>query len=178
MSKKKQRAIKKQMLKDVRVDVFLKNYKLKDLQRECIMRGMDFEEMVKSSVMGLQSWLIDNFEKAKDKSLLTDFDVWMDRILYGGGNGDLVHPSLNLGHFQDEETGIIREKKIKGFRKSINKKERTADGIFKGTKKAYTYELCKQGKTKDETIELVMEKFPDAKDKSIGIWYNRAKKLK
>lgn len=178
MSKKKLRAIKNQKLKDVRVDVYLKDYRLKDLQRECIMRGMDFEEMVKCSIMKLQSWLIDNFEKAKDRNLLTEFDIWMDRILYGGGNGDLVHPMLNLGHYSDQETGTIKEKRIKGIRKDVIKKKRTQDGIFQGTKKAYTYELCKQGKSKEETIDLVMEKFPEAKEKSIGIWYNRAKKLK
>ena len=176
MSKAKQREIKKTALKSVRTDILLKDMKLKDLQRECIMRGMDFEQMVKSSVLNLSSWLIDNWELKKDRSLLNEFDHWNNRILYGGGNGDLVHDMLNLGYFEDRETGEVKEKRIKGVRKKTIKKERTEDGIFKGTKKALTYHLCKQGKSKKEAVEEVMKQFPEALEKSIGIWYNRAKK--
>ena len=178
MSKAKQREIKKTALKSIRTDILLKDMKLKDLQRECIMRGMDFEQMIRSSVLNLSSWLIDNWELKKDRDILNDFDHWNNRILYGGGNGDLVHDMLNLGYFEDKETGEAKQKRIKGVRKQTSKKERTTEGIFKGTKKALTYECSKNGKTKNETIEIVMAQFPDASEKSIGIWYNRAKKLK
>ena len=175
MSKAKQREIKKTALKSVRVDILLKDMKLKDLQRECIMRGMDFEQMVKSSVLNLSSWLINNWELKKDRELLNEFDHWNNRILYGGGNGDLVHDMLNLGYFEDD-TGKIKQKRVKGIRKEHKKKERTEDGIFKGTKKALTYECAKKGLSKKDTIDKVMAQFPEASEKSIGIWYNKAKK--
>ena len=38
------------------------------------------------------------------------------------------------------------------------------------------YELAKKGKDKPEVIKLVKKKFPEAKDKSISIWFKKALK--
>ena len=177
MSKKKQRAIKNQKLSTVRVETYMKDMKLKDLQRECILRGMGFEEMAVASILQLSSWLIDNFERPRKRDRLKEFDDWMNERLEKNGKHDLIHPMLDLSYSRDEKTGKKKQKRIKGLRREVVKKERTEDGIFSGTKKAFTYKLTKEGKTKQEVIELVIEQFPEAKEKSIGIWYNKAKKL-
>ena len=40
-----------------------------------------------------------------------------------------------------------------------------------------TFELQQQGKTKVEVIEIIKEEYPDASEKSIGIWFNKSRKL-
>ena len=177
MPKKKLRAIKNQKLSSVRVETYMKDMRLRDIQRECIVRGMDFELMASSSVLQLSSWLIHNFEKPRKRELLKGYDDWLNGRLREHGKDDLIHPMLDLGYSQDEKTGEKKQRRIKGLRKEVSKKERTEDGIFSGTKKALTFKLSKEGKSKQEVIELVMEQFPEAKEKSIGIWYNKAKKL-
>jgi hypothetical protein len=176
-SKKKLRAIKNQKLSDVRIDVYLKDMRLKDIQRECILRGMDFQEMVESSVLNLSSWLINNYGEKRVRENLDKFDTWMEDQLRTHGKEDLIHPMLNLGFVTEtSDSGEVKTKKIKGIRKQIIKKERTLEGVFKGTKKALTFELAKKGLSKAEVIAKVIEHFPEAQEKSIGIWYNRMKK--
>jgi len=178
MSKKKNRAIKQRYLDDVRITTVFKKLKLKDLQRECVMRGLSFKEVGISSIPNLHSFLIKNWETPVDRSLIDQYDEWVDNELKELGRDDLIHPALNLGSTQDNETGETIKKRIRQVKPQKKaKKQRTSDGIFAGTKKAYTFELAKQGIEKKEAIKMVVEKFPEAKEKSVSIWYNKAKKL-
>ena len=176
VSKKKQRAITNKKISQVRVDIYLKDMRLRDLQREAILRGMDFQDMVSSSVLQLSTWLINNWGEVRQRELLDEFDSWMDGKLKESGNDDLIHPMLNLGFNPTEEEGKKKTKRIKGIRKEPVRKERTTEGVFKGTKKALTFELTKKGLDKTEIVKQVMESFPDAKEKSIIIWHNRMRK--
>ena len=63
---------------------------------------------------------------------------------------------------------VVKEKK--------EPRKKDANGLFQGTKKSYTYELQKKGKTLDQVITKVTRKFPDAQTKSIRIWFNKSKK--
>jgi hypothetical protein len=110
--------------------------------------------------------------------LLRLYDDWLDNELIMGGNGDLVHSSLRLGYVGDREDDEDKPKKIKPEPKAKVKKEKTAEGIFSGTKKALTFKCEKDGKTLEETISMVMENFPDAAEKSIKIWYKKSKRTK
>lgn len=156
----------------------LAGLKLPDLKRQCIMRGYPFSALGESSVLDLQSFFIHNYYKEKDVSLLDKYDDYIeDMVKARNWDRSLIHPDLRLGRIAEkDEDGNITKRKRLGIRIKKKKRKRTSDGLFAGTKKAYTYELVKAKKTKEEIIKLVIEKFPDAKEKSIVIWANRAKR--
>jgi hypothetical protein len=152
-----------------------------NLKRQCLIRGMDFEKAVASTVLELQSFLIKNWKLPQDTALLDKYDNWKESYLRERGMEDVFfHPALRLGYIatRDEDGNTTSVKKIKGLKKQKIKRERTEEGLFQGTKKSYTYQLQKEGLPKTEVIAKVLEKFPDAQEKSIGIWYNKSKKGK
>ena len=167
-------------------DGHFRNMKFKDLKRECVIRGMPFEEVVKADVSKLYVFFREHYYDDVRHTLLDEFDDWQEEKIRGameirGEDAELfIHPSLRLGYIaeKDEDGNVIKKKRAKLLHKKIHRKrERTPDNIFKGTKKAYTFELQQQGKSKADVIKMVMEKFPDASDKSISIWYNKSKKM-
>ena len=170
-------------------DGHFRNMKYKDIKRECVVRGMPFQEIVEGDIIKLYHFFKDHFYDDINHNLLDKFDDWQEEKVKGAmekkGESDnviglLVHPSLRLGYVaeKDEEGNITKRKRAKMITKRLKKKrERTLDNIFKGTKKAYTFELQQQGKSKAEVIKIVMEKFPDASEKSISVWFNKSKKL-
>ena len=151
----------------------------RELKREAVIRGMAFQDVVESDVHGLTTYI--NTSNAKPNiSLIDKFDDWVDAQLeqlgYGKDNA-MRHPHLRLGFIgeKDEEGNIKSHKRVKGLTKpKKEKKERDEGGLYKGTKKAYTFELARRGKTLEKTIARVIKKFPDAKDKSISIWHRTA----
>lgn len=156
----------------------LVNMRHKDLKIACVLRGMPFEEVVNTTTPGLGSWFCSNYDKEQNKQLLDDFDDWLEPQL---SDPALKHPMLRLGYSgpKDEEGNVIIPKTLKPKTKAPSKprKERDAKtGIFKGTKKQLTYECAHNGETFEDTCGIVKEKYPEAVDKSIKIWYNRAKK--
>jgi len=157
-----------------RINGELLKMRYNDLQKACIIRGMEPNLMVSCDIGGLQTWIIKNWEAPQDEQRLHDFDSWRAAFLKGiGKEGE---PFARLGYMGEtnEETGDIDIIKPKKLRKSDDKRERDTDmGIFKGTKKALTFQCVKEGKTVEETIEIVTKQFPDAKDKSIKIWRKR-----
>jgi len=152
----------------------------KDLKKMVVVRGLSFEEVVNGDFCRLQSWLHKNYDNKIDTSLLDEYDDWLDNNLRDLGKHELIHPSLRLGYIgereDDEGNKVIKTKKAKVETKPKEKKEKTAEGIFSGTKKALTYSCQKEGKTIEKTIEIVMKQFPDASDKSIKIWYKKCKR--
>lgn len=185
MSKKKDRKIRQTKIRAARSyeNVQLENMNIKDLKRNCIVRGMPFEMVVQSGIPDLESWFIRNGAAPIDHELLDQFDNWVEEYLQkergidpNGPNGALLSPMLRLGFFGEDEDGNVKVKRIKGIKKKKKKRKKTEDGIFAGTKKALTFECVKRGLSKEETIKKVTKEFPEAKDKSIGIWYNSARK--
>ena len=137
---------------------------------------MGFKEAVGADVPELSNWLLRNMNNESDVSLLDGYDDWLEGVLKNDGNDYLIHPQLRLGYIgnkgDDNETII----KIKKEPKLKIQKEKDQSGLFKGTKKQYTFELQRKGKTVEQTITKVTRKFPEAKVKSIKIWFNRSRK--
>lgn len=166
---------------------WIENMKLKDLKRECVIRGIPFEDVINKSIPQLSTWLFGNFMLPVDHALLDKYDDWQEKqvvealVKKGEDPSYIVHPSLRLGYIseKDDDGNIIKRKRVKTIvPKKKKKRERTEQGVFSGTKKAYTYQLQSEGYDKKDVISMVMDKFPEAKEKSIGIWFNKAKKLK
>ena len=150
----------------------LTNLTFKNLQREVIKRGMRFEEISKCDYNLLASWFINNYYNPIDDNLLKSYDIWLTEILNKRNvHPSLVHPLLGYGYLEVKEDEIKEESQVKTV-----KVKKTSQGIIGGTKKAMTYELASNGVSKKETIEKVIEKYPEASIKSIGIWYNKALK--
>ena len=167
-------------------DGHLRNMKYKDLKKECVARGMRFEEVINGTIHELSNWFREHFYDDVVTSRLDEFDDWQEeqiRIAYkekGADPNDVIHPALRLGFIaeRDDEGNTTKRKRSKMLiKKRKKKRERTTDGIFNGTKKSLTYQSQKEGKTKEQTIKIVMGQFPEASEKSIGIWYNKARKL-
>lgn len=167
-------------------DKFIKNLKFKDLKRECVIRGKPFMDVLKNDIPGLSNWLRYNFDLPIDHNLLDTFDDWQEdqikesMLARGDYDETLLHPSLRLGFIaeRDDDGKVTKRKRAKTLvGRKKKKRERTKDNIYNGTKKAYTFELQREGLTREEVILMVKDKFPEAVDKSIGIWYNKAKKL-
>lgn len=159
----------------------------RDLQRAVIARGMEFEKVVNSDHHGLVSFFYQHFESSENPQLLNEYDSWIEGILEKKGykKGEaMLHPSLRFSFTKGIE-GSTSHKPItktsnpdapKDKPKEIKvKAEKDPDtGVRSGTKKAYTFQLAREGKSTDEIIALVQKRFPEAVDKSIKIWIKRS----
>lgn len=154
--------------------------KNKDLQIECIIRGMGFEDVLKRSFFGLSNWLVEHCMLPINLDLLEQYDNWLEEQLHKRGADELIHNSLRLGYVKrdDADETEVRVKKEKVVKEKKAPRKKDARGLYEGTKKSYTYECQARGKTLEQTIIKVKRKFPDAQDKSIRIWFNKAKKGK
>ena len=167
------------------VEKFIGSLRYKDLKRECVIRGMEFDDVIGGDFISLTNWLSRNFYSTITYELLDYFDDYQENLIKeliekrGDPSGGIMHPSLRLGYVaeKNERGEITRRKRVKTLvKKKRLKRQRTAQGIFTGTKKAYVFELQQRGLSKEEVIKIVLEKYPDASHKSIGIWFNKAKK--
>lgn len=156
----------------------LSKMRYRDLQRACISRGMKFDDMVNTDIIGLQSYLFHEWHRDADLTLLDKFDEWRKEYLekkHGPGE-----PFVRLGYLgKSNEDGGDKEKKPireKAPKKPKRERDETLGSIYKGTKKALTFQSIQEGKTIEETIKIVISTFPDALDKSIKIWAKRAAK--
>lgn len=159
----------------------LQNMRHRDLQKACIVRGMDFNEVLESSTPGLSNWFITNFDRGQDSTLLNTFDSFVENKLSEKGytkDDAIMSPDLRLGFVSNvvDKSGIPQLKRVIPIDKPIVKRERDDSGLFTGTKKSLTFQLAKDGVPLAEAIEKVKEKFPQAVDKSIKIWYKKALK--
>jgi hypothetical protein len=163
--------------------------KHKELVCACILRGMPFEKVLEVDHNGLGSFFIQNFDAPEDPNKLTEYDSWLDNILEQRGHkvGDAIRsPLLKVGYvgkgdLSDAPTKIIEPgtegKKLPEVKEVKEKREKDeTTGVVSGTKKNLTYTLAKEGVPIEEVVKRVIEQFPEAKDKSIKIWYKRALK--
>lgn len=151
----------------------------KDLKRRAIALGMPFEDAAAATVGSLQSWIINSNEKPQPKRI-DEFDDWVDDQLAMRGykkNDPLRSPMLRLGYLGQDSEGNPVKKKIRGLPSTPkHQRERTEDGFWKGTKKAYTRELTKRGFSYERVWRRVSKKFPEALEKSVKQWYRQAKR--
>lgn len=157
---------------------YIEKLNLPALKKECIIRGLPFEKVC-GSIPQLQTWFLNNYDNPIDRKRLEEYDQWATLLLKARNcDPSMLAPEFRLGEFivKNAEGGVYKSKFSKNP-KSRTKKPRTEDHLICGTKKAYTYELQKRGLSKAEVIGMVKEKYPTAKDKSIGIWFNKSKKL-
>lgn len=155
------------------------NMSYKDIKRNCVVRGMPFQEVVDSTIPGLSNWLHHNVNNEIKPHLLDDFDDWVENLLRERGSEDLIHPQLRLGFIGEkgDDGEVTKTKRVKGIKKKKKKREKTADGIFKGTKKALTFQLQQDGVSMADAVTQVMEEYPDASEKSIKIWWKKSRRM-
>lgn len=172
----------------------LTTLKLKDLRRACIARGMDFDYAVESTIPHISGWFIENYDRSQNLLLLNEFDDWLEAKLKALKNpdgtlkykeGDAVfHSDLKLGFIgsKDSEGNSTSTKKprLKGLSKAKKATKERVEGtkVFKGTKKALTYQLTFDDKPFNVIWETVSKQFEEAQEKSVKIWYKRALKEK
>lgn len=152
---------------------------LRDIKREVITRGMPFQKVVESDVPNLYAWWNNNRNNEVDESLLDKFDDWVEAELRAIGKEDLIHSNFRfnfMGVKSSEDKPKI--KKIVTEKQPKKRREKNSLGLFSGTKKAMVFEAQEKGWSVKKTIRKVMRAFPDAKEKSIKIWYNKAAKSK
>ena len=139
----------------------LRNMTFKDLQRQAIMLGMPFPEVPQSDFFRLESFIL-NSPNEPDKSLIDKYDDWMDKVLE------------ERGYSKDDP---MRNYQLRlGFVSEKPKREKDERGLWKGTKKSYTFELTARGYDLERVIRRVQKKFPEANDKSIKQWWRAAKR--
>lgn len=160
----------------------LTQFKRKDLQRACIIRGMDFAALASSSDLDMQGWFLKNYENPVDEDLLAQYDKWFDKFLIKERgysrkrNAWAFHPSLKMSFHEpeDEEQEVVKPEPKE---KKVPKQKDAEVGIYTGTKKALTYKLAKKGLPFETVCTKVLKQFPEAQEKSIKIWYKKAIQL-
>lgn len=154
----------------------------RDIQRKAIVLGMPFPDVVLSDVGRLQSY-IDKSNNEPDTSLIDKYDDWLDQqmVKLDYSSDDPMRSSkLRLGYVGETlESGEQRRKRVRGIKKQKEKKpprERDKFNLYKGTKKSYVFELTQKGYDLERIQRRVLKKFPDAKEKSVKLWYTAAKR--
>ena len=168
-----------------RINDVLSQMKHKDLQRACILKGLEPKYIVEWDHHKLAGWFYANFDNGENLLLLQEYDSWLEGQLQSRGykKGDaILAPALRFGFTPDMDE--IKGLQTPGAAAPLPKLEvvekpktkRLVDevtGVYSGTKKNLTYTLTDEGVAIDEIIKKVLEKFPDAQDKSIKIWHKR-----
>lgn len=184
MAKKKSAMVDSMSSLEDRINRELAMMKHKDLQAACISRGLEFDNVLKFSHHDLANWFYKNYERSENPQLLNEYDAWVEEQLQKRGykKGDaIMSPHLRLGFVPPmsdiPEPRIIKPENSENNKPKIVKTEKRkkdeSTGVYSGTKKNLTYQLTDEGKTTEEIIKAVIEKFPDAQEKSIKIWIKR-----
>lgn len=155
------------------------NMTYRDFQRRAIIMGMPFPDACGADCGTLQSFILKS-DNQPDPSLIQKYDDWMDQQLARKypENHPMRSYQLRLGYVSEENT---RKKahRIKGIPKLPKvKREKDTNGLWKGTKKSYTFELTDRGYSLERITRRVQKKFPEAKPKSIQQWYRMALRKK
>lgn len=159
----------------------LGNLTYREAKRRAVILGMPFPDASGASFPELMTFLI-NTQNKPDPSLIDKYDDWVDQKLETLGyskDDPLRSYQLRLGFIsEDRVTKQKTVKRIKGIKKPKEKREKDESGLWKGTKKSYTFQLTKQGFTLDRIIRRVTKKFPEANQRSVMQWYRLALKAK
>ena len=153
------------------------NLTYREAKRRAVTLGMPFPDACSASFPQLIQFII-HTENKPDSSLIDQYDEWVDKQLesLGYDKSDPIRSyQLRLGFIsEDTVTKQKTKKKIKGIPQPKPKKEKDGYGLWKGTKKSYTFELTNKDYSFDRVCRRVLKKFPDANKKSIQQWYRLA----
>lgn len=159
-----------------------RNMTYRDLKRKAVILGMPFPDACAAGIFDLIGY-IERSTNKPDKSLIDQYDDWMDKQLENIGyskDDPLRSSKLRLGFLGEEgENGKRRNKRVPGIKKPREKKpprERDEFNLIKGTKKSYVWSLVSKGYDLDRVIRRMKKKFPDANDKSITLWFRTARR--
>lgn len=159
-----------------------RNMTYRDLKRKAVILGMPFPDACAAGVFDLIGY-IERSTNKPDKSLIDQYDDWMDKQLENIGyskDDPLRSSKLRLGFLGEEgENGKRRNKRVPGIKKPREKKpprERDEFNLIKGTKKSYVWSLVSKGYDLDRVTRRMKKKFPDANDKSITLWFRTARR--
>ena len=124
-----------------------RNMTYRDLKRKAIVLGMPFPDACAAGVFDLIGY-IERSTNKPDKSLIDQYDDWMDKQLENIGyskDDPLRNSKLRLGFLGEEgEDGQRKSKRVPGIKKPREKKpprERDEFNLIKGTKKSYVWSL-------------------------------------
>lgn len=161
--------------------------KHRDLQRACIVRGLEPEFVIQKDHSSLVVWFYENYNNTEDENLLIIYDNFIENELRKKGYTDdspFLNPCLRFSYVKplESDSDLVKpkkEKETKEEKEAKPKREMTDWGISSGTKKFLTYQCCIQdGLNMPATVIKVKESYPEAEEKSIKIWYKRALELK
>ena len=160
----------------------LENMTYKDMKRRAVSLGMPFPDACAAGVFDLIGY-IERSTNKPDKSLIDQYDDWMDKQLENIGyskDDPLRNSKLRLGFLGEEgEDGQRKSKRVPGIKKPREKKpprERDEFNLIKGTKKSYVWSLVAKGYDLERVTRRMKKKFPDANDKSITLWFRTARR--
>lgn len=164
----------------MRVHDLLSSMRIRDLKQAAIARGLSFREVTEFSVLELQSWLFRHWDDRVDRTLLNDYDVWMDNELREEGLENMIHPMLRLGYMGEDSDGNVIRKQLKNIAISNvpSKKELAQFAPRRGSKKELVFEIIRDDpliQTKD-LVDEVLAEFPDVSVGSIKSWASKARK--
>lgn len=166
------------------VDAQLRLMKYQDVKDACIVLNMPFEDVSKADWHGLKSYYARHYGGIENPELLEEFDSYTANSLISNGHSPddpLVKYRPHAEKVgEEEDTTTLDSTPLKTPtalpKKKKGKRERDSFGGFKGTKKSYVYLGVSKGATIDKVIDKTLKKFPDAKEKSIRIWFKKATK--
>lgn len=165
------------------IDKTLNRMKHKDLQKACVEKGLEFQLVIEYDHHKLANWFYKHFDDPGDANKIIEYDVFIESQLTALGykKGDpMLAPCFRLGYVPPEfadQNEKLKPKKIQR-ENTESKPKRQIDestGIVAGTKKSLTYALTLTGMDIKQIVEKVLEKFPDAQEKSIKIWSKRCR---
>lgn len=154
------------------------NYK--DAKRRALALGMPFPEAVEADFNRLLSFIV-NSTNTPDPSLIDKYDDWIDAQLDALGyteDDPMRSYQLRYGYIKEKSPNGVKKKRIVGMPKVKHVREKDTNGLWKGTKKSYTFELASRGYSLERVTKRVQKKFPEALDKSIKQWWRSALKAK
>lgn len=156
----------------------LGNMTYREAKRRAVILGMPFPDASSASFPQLMSYIV-NTENKPEPELINQYDDWVDKQLetLGYAKDDPIRSyQLRLGFIsEDTVTKQRTQKRIKGVIKTPKpKREKDEFGLWKGTKKSYTFELTNKDFSLERITRRVLKKFPDANSKSIQQWYRAA----
>ena len=168
------------------------NMKYPDIKGACIMLGMDFEDVANADFCSLNSFFAENRHRTNPvQDRLHQYEDWVAGQLlsrgYAADNPLVKYRQFSNQPEEDEQDGKLKTALIKKVGVKPDKppkKEKTEFGIYSGTKKDFVYKKAKLYRERGydneralkRTIRKTMEKFPEAKEKSIRIWFRKVSK--
>ncbi len=165
--------------KDSESAIFDMGFLPHELKKQCIKRGLPFEDVVNMTHPDLNLWLRKNFSKPIQKDKLYEFDQWLSDILKERDNENhafLCHPLLQMAQIEEESKPKLKKVKKKKEKKPRQKRVKDENGRVKGTKKALVFDAVRKGRSEDFIRKRLKKKFGEFNENSLKLWISKAKR--